>query len=127
MLSRRCQRYWTSRKCGCSTPGGGHVRAAIGEGHPQHVVAQGLARVVARDTEMVGAPHTDPADPRLLGLLDGDVHGKVAHHGPQTVVPVHQGGGCCLSDNTWLGIWITNLRYSNSKKETFIDKTISNL
>ena len=77
---------------------------------------QGLAGVVARDTEMVGALHTDPANPGLLGLLYGDVHGKVAHHGPQTVVSVHQRSGRCLSDNTWLCIWITNLENSDSMK-----------
>ena len=113
-LSRRSKRYWTSGECGSCTPGGSHVRAAVGEGHPQHVVPQSLAGVVACNTEMVGALDTDPANPSLLGLLYGNVHGKVAHHGPQAVVAIHQGSGRCLSDNTRLSIWITNLEFSET-------------
>ena len=64
---------------------------------------------MTRDTEVIGASDADPAHPSLLGLLDGEPHGEVAHCGSEAVVALHQGGGGCLSDNSWLGIWIAYL------------------
>ena len=107
---------------GGGAPGRGHVRAPVGEGEAQQVVIQRLLRIVTRNTKVIGAPDTDPAHPSLLGLLDGEPHGEVAHCGPEAVVALHQGRGGCFANYGWLGIRITYLEISDLilSKRTFL-------
>ena len=94
---------------GGGAPGGRHVRAAVGEGEAQHARGQRLLRVVARDPEVVGAAHGDPAHAARPRLGDGELHGEVAHHGAQAVVAVHQGSRASFFDDCWLGVGVTYL------------------
>ena len=94
---------------GGGAPGGRHVRAAVGEGEAEHARGQRLLRVVARDPEVVGAAHGDPAHAARPRLGDGELHGEVAHHGAQAVVAVHQGSRGSFFDDCWLGVGVTYL------------------